>query len=68
MGSLLASDASPSPWGWEQGSGENPDVPQTGRNCYRLLGTRGALALPRLELYRHAAGSPETEMEVERRF
>jgi predicted dehydrogenase len=27
IGSLLTSDATPSPWGWEQGSGENPDVP-----------------------------------------
>ena len=53
LGSLMASDATPSPWGWEQGSGENPGVPQTGHNCYRLLGTEGALALPRLELYRH---------------
>jgi len=56
VGSLATSDATPSPWGWEQGSGENPDIPKTGRNCYRLLGTSGALALPRLELYRHAAG------------
>jgi predicted dehydrogenase len=55
VGSLVASDTTPSPWGWEQGSGENPDIPQTGRNCYRLLGTSGALALPRLELYRHVA-------------
>jgi predicted dehydrogenase len=55
VGSLVSSDATPSPWGWEQGSGENPDVPQSGRNCYRLLGTRGALALPRLGLYRHGA-------------
>lgn len=55
VGSLVSSDATPSPWGWEQGSGENPNVPETGRNCYRLLGTRAALALPRLELYRHDA-------------
>jgi predicted dehydrogenase len=58
VGSLLTSDATPSPWGWEQGSGENPNVPESGRNCYRLLGTSGALALPRLKLYRHAAGRP----------
>ena len=58
LGSLMASDATPSPWGWEQGSGENPGVPQTHYNCYRLLGTKGALALPRLELYRHEEGHP----------
>ena len=58
VGSLLASDAAPSPWGWELGTGENPLIPPTGRNCYRILGTEGALALPRLELWRHDDGEP----------
>ncbi len=53
LGTITASDAAPSPWGWEQATGENPDVPRTGRNCYRFLGTRGALGFPRLELWRH---------------
>lgn len=56
VGTILASDAAPSPWGWELGTGENPLMPPTGRNCYRFLGTEGALALPRLELWRHADG------------
>ena len=56
VGSILATDAAPSPWGWELGTGENPLIPPTGRNCYRFLGTEGALALPRLELWRHDAG------------
>ena len=56
VGTILASDAAPSPWGWELGTGENPLIPPTGRNCYRFLGTEGALALPRLELWRHDAG------------
>ena len=58
IGTILASDAAPSPWGWELGTGENPLIPPTGRNCYRFLGTEGALALPRLELWRHDAGGP----------
>ena len=57
VGTLLASDAAPSPWGWELGTGENPLIPPTGRNCYRFLGTEGALALPRLELWRHDDGT-----------
>ena len=56
VGTILASDAAPSPWGWELGTGENPRIPPTGRNCYRFLGTEGALALPRLELWRHDEG------------
>ena len=58
LGSVVVSDATPSPWGWEQGSGENPNVPETSLNAMRLLGTRGALALPNLELYRHVEDSP----------
>ncbi len=56
VGAIVASDATPSPWSWECGTGENPLVPPTGRNCYRFLGTEGALALPRLELWRHDDG------------
>ena len=64
IGTLLASDVAPSPWGWELGTGENPLVPPTGRNCYRFLGTEGALALPRLELWRHDEGVPASWHEA----
>lgn len=58
LGTILVCDAAPSPWGWELGTGENPEIPPTGRNCYRFLGTEGSLALPRLELWRHDEGAP----------
>ena len=58
VGTILASDAAPSPWGWELGTGENPEIPPTGRNCYRFMGTAGSLALPRLELWRHREDEP----------
>ena len=58
VGTILASDAASSPWGWELGTGENPLIPPTGRNCYRFLGAEGALALPRLDLWRHEGSSP----------
>lgn len=58
VGTIVASDATPSPWSWESGTGENPLVPPAGRNCYRFLGTEGSLALPRLELWRHDDGVP----------
>ena len=66
VGTILASDATPSPWGWELGTGENPLIPPTGRNCYRFLGTEGALALPRLELWRHDDGVPASWRETMR--
>ena len=64
IGTLLACDAAPSPWGWELGTGENPLIPPTGRNCYRFLGTEGALALPHLELWRHDDGVPASWHEA----
>lgn len=60
VGTIVASDAAPSPWGWELGTGENPLIPPTGRNCLRFIGTEGALALPRLELWRHGDGVPDS--------
>lgn len=53
LGTITASDAAPSPWTWEQATGENPHVPFTGRNSYRILGTEGSLGYPRLDLWRH---------------
>ena len=64
VGTIVASDATPSPWGWESGTGENPLIPPTGRNCYRFLGTEGALALPRLELWRHDEEGPASWHEA----
>lgn len=58
VGTVLASDAAPSPWGWELATGENPEIPFTGNNCYRFLGTKGSLALPRMELWRHGDDTP----------
>ena len=43
VGTIIASDAAPSPWGWELGTGENPLIPATGRNCLRFVGTEGRL-------------------------
>ena len=64
VGTMLACDATPSPWSWESGTGENPLVPPTGRNCYRFLGTEGALALPRLELWRHDDAKSASWLDV----
>ena len=46
LGTLTLTDAGLSPWTIEQGSGENPNFPQSGQSAYRLVGTRGSLELP----------------------
>jgi predicted dehydrogenase len=58
LGTVTASDAAPSPWGWEPATGDNPEIPEAGVNCYRFLGSAGALAFPRLEIWRHAGAGP----------
>ena len=48
LGTITASDAAPSPWSWDAGTGENPAIVQSGENAFRFLGTDGALELPNL--------------------
>ncbi len=58
LGTFLLSDATPSPWTWEHGTGENAGFPRTGQNSYRFLGTEAALEFPNLMLWT-AEGQPD---------
>jgi predicted dehydrogenase len=62
LGTLTVSDTAVSPWSWELTSGENPFYPKNAENCYLISGMEGALAVPKLELWRYGAekgwGSP----------
>ncbi len=53
LGTVTLSDAAASPWGWERATAENPIIPPTGEDCYRFMGTTGALDFPSLALWRH---------------
>ena len=53
VGSILASDATPSPWSYEATVHENPLYFPTEENCYYFLGTSGSLAFPRMELWHY---------------
>lgn len=57
LGSVLASDATPSPWSYEATTHENPRYFPTDENCYHFFGTLGSLAFPRLEVWRYADGA-----------
>lgn len=52
LGTFTLSDATPSPWTWEQAMGETPAFPAAHRNTHRLTGTAGALEFPDLALWR----------------
>jgi predicted dehydrogenase len=54
LGSVLASDATPSPWSYEAATHENPYYFHTDENCYHFFGTLGSLAFPRMELWHYA--------------
>ena len=45
VGTFIISDATPSPHYFESGTGENPMIPQSGKDFYRILGTCGTLSL-----------------------
>ncbi|MEQ1105040.1 Gfo/Idh/MocA family protein [Acinetobacter ursingii] len=55
LGSLMASDAAVSPWGWDQNSEENKNSFATSpdQNCYFISGTQGALSVPNLEYWNY---------------
>lgn len=53
LATVTLSDAAPSPWGWEQGTDDNPDLTATGENCYFFAGTEGSLGFPKMELWHH---------------
>ena len=50
LGSILASDATPSPWSYEATTGENPHYFRADENSYHFLGTAGSLSFPRMEV------------------
>ena len=53
LGTFLLSDAAPSPWTWEQGTGESRAFPFSGENSMRFMGSKGAIEFPCLKLWRY---------------
>jgi predicted dehydrogenase len=51
VGTFLLSDAVPSPWNFEAGTGENPMIPRVegAEGFYRIFGTEGSLSVPDLK-------------------
>lgn len=49
--SIAFADTTPSPWGFEAGTGENPNIATTGQDCLWIAGTNGGVAFPSLTLW-----------------
>ncbi len=45
VGTFILSDATPSPHFFESATGENPTIPQFGKDVYRIFGTEGTLSV-----------------------
>ena len=44
-------DTAPSPWGFEAGTSENPNIAATGQDMWWITGTQGGIAFPSLTLW-----------------
>ncbi|PQE24295.1 quinate utilization oxidoreductase protein [Rutstroemia sp. NJR-2017a BVV2] len=65
VGSFLLSDAVPSPWNFEAGTGENPSIPKVDQNdgtggFYRILGTKGSVSVPDMVRFSYEDGKGES--------
>ncbi|KAM3084139.1 hypothetical protein ACMFMF_001496 [Clarireedia jacksonii] len=65
VGSFLLSDAVPSPWNFEAGTGENPSIPKVDKDegaggFYRILGTKGSVSVPDMTRFVYEDGKGES--------
>jgi predicted dehydrogenase len=51
VGTLAFTDASPSSWGFESGTAENPNIAATGQDFMWIAGTEGGVSFPSLTLW-----------------
>ncbi|KPI35221.1 Inositol 2-dehydrogenase [Cyphellophora attinorum] len=58
VGTFLISDNVASPHSFEQGSGENPHLPKTGKDFYRIFGAKGTISFPDMTLSSYDAWTP----------
>lgn len=49
------SDVTPSPWGWERSTADNPAIPPSGENCYHFFGSMGSFEFPRIRTWHYEA-------------
>ncbi|KNG95626.1 Gfo/Idh/MocA family protein [Pseudaestuariivita atlantica] len=50
-GAISFADTAPSPWGFEAGTGENPNIGTTGQDMMWITGTEGGVSFPSLTLW-----------------
>jgi predicted dehydrogenase len=56
VGSFIVADNVASPHSFEQGTGENPNLPYTGADVYRVFGSKGTISFPDMTLSSYRDG------------
>jgi predicted dehydrogenase len=51
VATITFSDATPTPWGFEAGTGESPYIPKTNQSSMFIAGTNGGLEFPTMKLW-----------------
>jgi predicted dehydrogenase len=51
---IAFADTTPTPWGFEAGTGESPMIPKTGETCLHVACTEGGIEFPSLRIWRGA--------------
>ncbi|KAF5000143.1 hypothetical protein FGRMN_1957 [Fusarium graminum] len=64
VGSFLFSDNVPSAHNFESGTGENPLIPKTGQDFYRIFGTEGSLSVPDMTISSYPTGQKSWQQEI----
>ncbi|MEM9579728.1 MAG: Gfo/Idh/MocA family oxidoreductase [Pseudomonadota bacterium] len=66
-GTISFADTAPSPYGFEAGTGENPNIGTTGQDMMWITGTGGAVSYPSLTLWQGTQwGEPATRVPLEK--
>lgn len=60
---ITFADTSPSPWGFEAGTGENPNIGTTAQDMMWIMGTAGAISFPSMTLWRGTDWSKPAQPE-----
>lgn len=55
LGTIAFADCAPSPWGFEAGTAENPNIAATGADCLWIATTAGGVSFPSLTVWSGAA-------------
>ncbi|KAK7423558.1 hypothetical protein QQX98_001016 [Neonectria punicea] len=66
VGSFLVSDNLPSPYNFEAGTGENPLIPKSGQDFYRIFGTDGSLSVPDMTTWSYTGKQKSWNTELVR--